>query len=168
MTDSNVDGVTILPNNGLQVPSSATTFPAVCCRCLGETTTIRPVQFEIRHMWWFPSRMRGTLEMPVCNPCWKKSWLSLLMYASVTEVIWFVGLTLLIFGTESKSTTVYGTMAAIALVPTLFTLSFLPKLWTNPAEVLQNFASKEFRFRFADPKYSDLMLAAIRARDQRK
>ncbi len=93
--------------------------------------------------------------MPVCNQCWKKSWISLLMFASITELIWFVGLTLLIFGTEWKSTTVYGTMAAIALVPTLVTLRFLPKLWTNPAEVLQNFASREFRFRFADPKYGD-------------
>ncbi len=35
----------------------------------------------------------------------------------------------------------------------------------NPAEVLQNFASREFRFRFADPKYGDLMLDAIRERD---
>ncbi len=106
--------------------------------------------------------------MPVCNECWKRSWVNWLTIAALSELIWFVGLTLLIFGTESKSMAVYGTMAALALVPTLLTLRFIPQLLVNPAEVVQNYSSKEFRFRFANPKYSELTLIAIRQRDQQK
>ena len=164
--DEVLAGIKHLPSGAIQVPVSAVTFPPVCCRCGVETFDLRSIHARARHYWWFPSRMGATLQMPVCNGCWKSSWIKCLTVIFSLEVIWTLLITYAVFGSLDRSWQVYFIVALLAVMPARFVLFWLPSLWWRVADVVLNRPTNEFRFRFANSGYHEHMLEHIRLRDE--
>ena len=160
-------GLQVLQNGILQVPLSAVTFPPVCCRCGTETDSTRSIDVIPRYYWWLPARMSASLEMPVCSPCWRNSWIKSIALFFFIELGWILA----IYATILKDiranarimALIYLSILILFFFPTQWIMSLFNSFW-RVATIVQNVSTGEFRFRFADPNYCERVIQSIRDR----
>ena len=158
------DGVLILNNGDLQIPSAALTFPSTCCSCDKRTRLVKEVAIQVRLGWRIPYPGGATLSIPLCEDCWNQSqgnkWLSIFLVNGV--------LTYALVAISQESLMINPIFVLICSIPCMLltyqVMQVAPPIW-SVVRVIFNQTSKEYRIHFSSQTIRDRMIDAIRARD---